>query len=47
MALRIPARACESGIGRHGWDLFVVVRTRRDPRFERRRADLLRQEIIS
>jgi len=28
-------------------DLFVVVRTPRDPRFERASADLLRQETIS
>lgn len=48
MALRIPGKGMpspESG-GVTG-DLFVVVRTRRDPRFERDGADLLRQEDIT
>ena len=48
MALRIPGKGMpgpETG-GLSG-DLFVVVRTRRDPRFERTGADLLRQETVS
>jgi len=48
MVLRIPGKgmpAPEAG-GSSG-DLFVVVRTRRDPRFERAGADLLRQETVS
>lgn len=48
MALRIPGKGM-SGPGGSGGpgDLFVVVRTRRDPRFERSGADLLRIETIS
>ena len=48
MALRIPGKGMpspESG-GTDG-DLFVVVRSRPDARFERAGADLLRQETIS
>jgi len=48
MALRIPGKGMPSPeSGGMAGDLFVVVRTRRDPRFERAGADLLRQEIIS
>jgi len=48
MALRISGKGmpCPAAGGASG-DLFVVVRTRRDPRFERAGADLLRQETIS
>lgn len=48
MALRIQGKGMPSpeASGMNG-DLFVVVRTRRDPRFERAGADLLRQETIS
>lgn len=48
IALRIPAKGMPSPdpAGLAG-DLFVVVRTRQDPRFERSGADLLRQEIIA
>jgi molecular chaperone DnaJ len=47
IALRIPGKGMpppEAG-GAAG-DLYVVVRTRRDPRFERAGADLLRQESV-
>ena len=48
MALRIPGKGMPSPeAGGSNGDLFVLVRTRRDPRFERAGADLLRQEIIS
>mgnify|MGYP001613279604 CR=1 FL=1 len=48
MALRIPGKGMPSPeAGGTNGDLFVLVRTRRDPRFERAGADLLRQEIIS
>jgi molecular chaperone DnaJ len=48
MALRIPGKGMPSPeTGGITGDLFVVVRTRRDPRFERDGADLLRQETIS
>ncbi len=48
MALRIPGKGMPSPeTGGTSGDLFVVVRTRRDPRFERVGADLLRQETIS
>ena len=48
MALRIP----EKGMPGHtpecvAGDLYVVVHTRPDPRFERRGSDLVRQETIS
>jgi molecular chaperone DnaJ len=47
MALRIPGKGMPSPEkGGMTGDLFVVVRTRRDPRFERAGADLLRQETI-
>ena len=48
MALRIPGKGMQSpdAAGANG-DLFVVVRSRRDPRFERAGADLMRQETIS
>jgi molecular chaperone DnaJ len=47
MALRIPGKGMPSPeTGGISGDLFVVVRTRRDPRFERNGADLLRQETI-
>jgi molecular chaperone DnaJ len=48
MALRIPGKgmpAQEAG-GEPG-DLYAVVRSRSDPRFERAGADLLRQEAIA
>lgn len=47
MALRIAGRGMPSpDAGGVAGDLFVVVRTRPDPRFERAGADLLRQETI-
>ncbi len=47
MALRIPGKGMPSPeLGGVTGDLFVVVRTRNDPRFERDGADLLRQETI-
>jgi len=47
MALRIPGKGMPSPeAGGVTGDLFVVVRTREDPRFERAGADLLRQETI-
>ena len=47
MALRIPGKGMPSpGAGGVAGDLFVVVRTRQDRRFERAGADLLRQESI-
>ncbi len=48
MALRIAGKGMPSPeAGGVSGDLFVVVRTRADPRFERAGADLLRQETIS
>jgi len=48
MALRIPGKGMPSPeAGGTNGDLFVLVRTRRDPRFERAGADLLRPETIS
>jgi molecular chaperone DnaJ len=48
MALRIPGKGMKSrDAGGTKGDLFVVVRSLRDPRFERDRADLLRAETIS
>ena len=48
MALRIPGKGMPSPeTGGISGDLFVLVRTRRDPRFERAGADLLRQETVS
>lgn len=47
MALRIPGKGMPSqDRGGLSGDLFVVVRTRQDPRFERIGADLLRHETI-
>jgi molecular chaperone DnaJ len=47
MALRIPGKGMPGpGPGGMAGDLFVVVRSRRDPRFERAGADLLRLETI-
>ena len=47
MALRIPGKGMPSPeAGGATGDLFVVVRSGRDPRFERDGADLLRQETI-
>ena len=47
MALRIPGKGMPSPeAGGVPGDMFVVVRTRPDPRFERAGADLLRQETI-
>jgi molecular chaperone DnaJ len=48
MALRIPAKGMPSpeAAGVSG-DLYVVVRTQRDPRFVREGADLVRMETIS
>lgn len=47
MALRIPGKGMPSPeAGGVTGDLFVVVRSRPDPRFERAGADLLRQETI-
>jgi molecular chaperone DnaJ len=47
MALRVPGKGmpCRFAGGEPG-DLFVVVRTRPDPRFEREGADLLRAETL-
>lgn len=48
MALRIPGKGMPSPeSGGPAGDLFVVVRSKHDPRFERVGADLLRQESIS
>jgi len=48
MALRIPGRGLPSReAGGTQGDLYVVVRTAPDPRFERRGADLWRTETIS
>ncbi len=48
MALRIPGKGMPSPeAGGTNGDLFVVVRARTDPRFERAGADLLRREMIS
>ena len=48
MVLRIPGKGMPSPeAGGVSGDLFVVVRTQADPRFERAGADLLRQETIS
>lgn len=47
MVLRIPGKGMPSPeAGGITGDLFVVVRTKDDPRFERSGADLLRQETI-
>ena len=47
MALRIPGKGMPSPeAGGVSGDLFVVVRSRHDPRFERAGTDLLRQETI-
>lgn len=48
MALRIPGKGMPSpdAAGIAG-DLLVVVQSRRDPRFERSGADLLRREVIA
>jgi len=47
MALRIPGKGMPSrDAGGVTGDLFVVVRSKDDPRFERAGADLLRQETI-
>lgn len=45
MALRIPGKGMACAGGAAG-DLFVVVHSRADPRFERSGADLLRRETI-
>ncbi len=48
MVLRIPGKGMPSqDRGGMTGDLYVVVRTRPDPRFERAGADLLRRETIS
>jgi molecular chaperone DnaJ len=48
MALRIPGKGMPSpDAGGVAGDLYAVVRTERDPRFERVGADLLRQISIS
>lgn len=48
MALRIPGKGMSSpDVGGASGDLYVVLRTRPDPRFERAGADLLRQETIA
>lgn len=48
MALRITGRGMPSpDAGGAAGDLFVVVRSKQDPRFERAGPDLLRQETIS
>ena len=48
MALRVPGRGLPSGgPGANSGDLFVVVRTAPDPRFERDGADLWRTDTIS
>jgi molecular chaperone DnaJ len=46
MALRIPGKGMPSSEGGVAGDLFVIVRSKPDPRFERVGADLLRQEAI-
>ena len=48
MALRIPGKGMPSReAGGNAGDLLVVVRSRRDPRFERDGADLVRLETIT
>lgn len=48
MVLRISGKGMPSPeVGGASGDLFVVVRSRSDPRFERAGADLLRQETVS
>lgn len=48
MVLRIPGKGMPShDAGGVNGDLFVVVRSKSDPRFERAGADLLRQESIA
>lgn len=48
MALRIPGKGMPSpDAGGMAGDLFAVVHTRRDPRFERAGSDLLRVETVS
>lgn len=48
MALRLSGRGMAStDAGGVAGDLFVIVRSKPDPRFERNGADLLRQETIS
>lgn len=48
MALRIPGKGMSSPeTGGLAGDLYVVVRSRNDPRFERAGADLIRHETIS
>ncbi|MBU1425878.1 MAG: molecular chaperone DnaJ [Gammaproteobacteria bacterium] len=48
MALRIPGKGMPSPeAGGASGDLFVVVRAKPDPRFQRAGADLLRQETIA
>lgn len=47
MALRIPGKGMPSAeAGGDSGDMFVVVRSKRDPRFERAGTDLLRLETI-
>ena len=47
MALRIPGHGLPSAqAGGRAGDLFVIVHTARDPRFERRGADLWRDETL-
>jgi molecular chaperone DnaJ len=47
MVLRIPGKGMPSSeAGGVSGDLFLVVRSKQDPRFERAGADLLRQETI-
>lgn len=48
MALRIPGKGMPApAAGGAAGDLFVVVRSKPDPRFERAGADLLRQETLA
>jgi len=46
MALRIPGKGMPGPAGSVAGDLFVVVRSRHDPRFGRAGTDLLRTENI-
>ena len=47
MALRIPGHGLPSpDVGGQAGDLFVIVRSKHDPRFERHGADLWRLETI-
>jgi molecular chaperone DnaJ len=46
MTLRVPGKGLPGAKGAPTGDLLVVVRSKRDPRFVRRGADLLRAEVV-